>query len=89
MGSKDKGGKETKKEAKLSPKEKKQAKKDKKNNRTQALSHPRQADKGRRAEDRGQPTTVSNTQTAAPACRGLRSQIVISAPLATRPIICH
>jgi len=36
MGSKDKGNKEVKKEAKLSPKEKKQAKKDKKNKRTQA-----------------------------------------------------
>ncbi len=30
MGSKDKGGREAKKEAKLTPKEKKQAKKDKK-----------------------------------------------------------
>ncbi len=35
MGSKDKGGKEAKKEAKLSPKEKKLAKRAKKNNRTQ------------------------------------------------------
>ena len=36
MGSKDKGGKEAKKEAKLSPKEKKQAKKNKKNNKSHA-----------------------------------------------------
>lgn len=36
MGSKDKGGKEVKKEAKLSPKEKKLAKKAKKENRAQA-----------------------------------------------------
>jgi len=36
MGSKDKGGKEAKKTAKLTPKEKKQAKKDKKQSRPHA-----------------------------------------------------